>query len=104
MELTVVVKLKTGAFCTGAVNCQISFKKQKIKKFKHLTFVPGKNITCREDIALMIGDSTDVSLYVAIDEFAAMYGYDVRPFALIKFKKGLNAASVWVDVATSIFE
>ncbi len=104
MELTIVMKSKKGEFWTGIATCEMSFKKQKIKKFKHLSWVPGDKITCRADITALIGDPTDVSLYVAIDEFSAMYGYDVRPFALIKLKKGLNAASVWVDVATSVFE
>jgi hypothetical protein len=104
MELTVVIKTKQGEFWTGTATCQPSFKKQKIKKFKHLAWVPSERITSRCDIELLIGDPTDISLYVAIDEFAAMYGYDVRPFALIKLKKGLNASNLWVDVATSIFE
>ncbi len=109
MELIVVIKMKrSGAlkqseFWKGVVTCEASFKKQKIKKFKHLRWVPKKKISCREDIARILGSSTDLSLYVAVDEYTAMYGFDVRPFALIKLKKGLNAAGLWVDIATSQF-
>jgi len=100
MELDAIIKTRAGKFRTGVVKCEAVYKKNKIKKFKHLKWIPMDNIDSREDVNMIIGD--DSSFYVSIDEyFAIKIGYDVRAYAIIKIKRGLNASNLWINYSTS---